>query len=107
MYLRNIKEADELIDSSLYRPPHGIMRWGQAKVIKDHFNIIMYDLVSRDYSKKLNGEQVLHNVKRFARNGSIIVFHDSLKAERNLRYALPRAIEWLKQEGYEFAPIQM
>lgn len=107
IYLRNIKEADDLIDSSLYRPPHGIMRWGQAKVIKDHFNIIMYDLVTRDYSKKLNGEQVLNNVKRFARNGSIIVFHDSLKAERNLRYALPRAIEWLKQEGYEFAPVDM
>ena len=107
IYLRNIKEADELIDSPLYRPPHGIMRWGQAKVIKDHFNIIMYDLVTRDYSKKLNGEQVLHNVKRFARNGSIIVFHDSLKAERNLRYALPRAIEWLKGEGYEFARIEM
>lgn len=107
IYLRNIKEADDLIDSPLYRPPHGIMRWGQAKVIKDHFNIIMYDLVTRDYSKKLNGEQVLNNVKRFARNGSIIVFHDSLKAERNLRYALPRAIEWLKQEGYEFAPIEM
>ncbi|MDE6458291.1 MAG: polysaccharide deacetylase family protein, partial [Muribaculum sp.] len=107
VYLRNIKEADDLIDSSLYRPPHGIMRWGQAKVIKDHFNIIMYDLVTRDYSKKLNGEQVLQNVKRFARNGSIIVFHDSLKAERNLRYALPRAIEWLKQEGYEFSPIEM
>ena len=107
IYLRNIKEADDLIDSPLYRPPHGIMRWGQAKVIKDHFNIIMYDLVTRDYSKKLNGEQVFHNVKRFARNGSIIVFHDSLKAERNLRYALPRAIEWLKNEGYEFAPIDM
>ena len=107
IYLRNIKEADDLIDSPLYRPPHGIMRWGQAKVIKDHSNIIMYDLVTRDYSKKLNGEQVLNNVKRFARNGSIIVFHDSLKAERNLRYALPRAIEWLKQEGYEFAPIDM
>lgn len=107
IYLRNIKEADDLIDSPLYRPPHGIMRWGQAKVIKDHFNIIMYDLVTRDYSKKLNGEQVLNNVKRFARNGSIIVFHDSLKAERNLRYALPRAIEWLKQEGYEFAPVDM
>lgn len=107
IYLRNIKEADELIDSPLYRPPHGIMRWGQAKVIKDHFNIIMYDLVTRDYSRKLDGEQVLRNVKRFARNGSIIVFHDSLKAERNLRYALPRAIEWLKEEGYEFEAIDM
>lgn len=106
-YLRNIKEADDLIDSPLYRPPHGIMRWGQAKVIKDHFNIVMYDLVTRDYSKKLTGEQVLRNVKRYARNGSIIVFHDSLKAERNLRYALPRAIEWLKEQGYEFAAIDM
>lgn len=106
-YLSNIKEADNLIDSNLYRPPHGIMRWSQAKVIKDHFNIIMYDLVTRDYSKKLNGEQVLNNVKKFARNGSIIVFHDSLKAERNLRYALPRAIEWLKEQGYEFEAINM
>lgn len=106
-YLRNIKEADNLIDSNLYRPPHGIMRWSQAKVIKDHFNIIMYDLVTRDYYKKLNGEQVLNNVKKFARNGSIVVFHDSLKAERNLRYALPRAIEWLKEQGYEFEAIDM
>lgn len=106
-YLRNIMEADELIDSTLYRPPHGIMRWGQARIIKEHMNIVMYDLVTRDYSKKLSPEKVLHNVKRYARNGSIIVFHDSLKAERNLRYALPRAIEWLKEHGYEFRTIEM
>ena len=106
-YLRNIKEADDLIDSPLYRPPHGIMRWGQAKTIKDHFNIVMYDVVTRDYSKKLHGEQVLKNVRRYARNGTIIVFHDSLKAEANLRYALPRAIEWLRDQGYEFAAIPM
>lgn len=105
-YLRNIQKAHELIDSTLYRPPHGIMRWGQAAVIKDHFNIVMYDLVTRDYSKKMTGEKVLKNVKRYARNGSIIVFHDSLKAEANLRYALPRAIEWLQQQGYEFLPIE-
>ena len=104
-YLRNIQKAHELIDSTLYRPPHGIMRWGQAAVIKDHFNIVMYDLVTRDYSKKMTGDKVLKNVKRYARNGSIIVFHDSLKAEANLRYALPRAIEWLQQQGYEFLPI--
>lgn len=106
-YLRNIKECDDLIDSSLFRPPHGLMRWEQAKVIKAHFNIVMYDLVTRDYSKKLSGERVLKNVKRFVRKGSIIVFHDSLKAEKNLRYALPRAIEWLKEQGYEFAPLPM
>jgi peptidoglycan/xylan/chitin deacetylase (PgdA/CDA1 family) len=48
---------------------------------------------------------VLANVRRYVRNGSIIVFHDSLKAEKNLRYALPRAIEWLKEQGYEFETI--
>lgn len=107
VYLRNIMSADDIIDSSLYRPPHGLMRWGQAKIIKEHFNIVMYDLVTRDYSSKLTGEEVLKNVKRFVRKGSIIVFHDSLKAERNLRYALPRSIDWLKEQGYEFAPIPM
>ena len=45
---------------------------------------------------------MLENVKRYARNGSIIVFHDSLKAEKNMKYAMPRAIEWLKSKGYEF-----
>ncbi len=106
-YMRDITESNRLIDSPLFRPPHGLLRWSQARAIKDHYNIVMYDLVTRDYSKKLTGEQVLENVKRYTRNGSIIVFHDSLKAERNLRYALPRAIEWLKEQGYEFEPIPM
>lgn len=106
-YMRDLTEADRLIDSPLFRPPHGLLRWSQAAAIKAHYNIIMYDLVTRDYSRKLSPEQVLDNVKRFARNGSIIVFHDSLKAEKNLRYALPRAIEWLKQQGYEFNALPM
>jgi hypothetical protein len=83
------------------------MRWSQAKAIKARYNIVMYDLVTRDYSKKLNGYDVLANVKHFTRNGSIIVFHDSLRAEYNLKYALPLAIEWLKSEGYEMLPIPM
>ena len=41
-------------------------------------------------------------VKNYTRNGSVIVFHDSLKAERNMREAMPRAIEWLQEQGYEF-----
>lgn len=106
-YMRDITEADSLIDSTLFRPPHGVLRWAQAAAIKNHYNIVMYDLVTRDYSKKLTPERVLENVKRYARNGSIIVFHDSLKARENLTYALPRAIEWLKSQGYEFLPIPM
>lgn len=106
-YVADIMEAHALIDSPLFRPPHGLIRWKQADAIKDNMRIIMYDLVTRDYSKKLTGEQVLDNVRRYVRNGSIIVFHDSLKSESNLRYALPRAIEWLKENGYQFLPIPM
>lgn len=106
-YLRDITEADSFIDSTLFRPPHGIIYPRQARLIRSHYNIVMYDLVTRDYSKRLTGEQVLDNVKRYTRNGSIIVFHDSLRAEKNLRYALPRAIEWLKEQGYEFLPLPM
>lgn len=106
-YMRNITEANELINSPLFRPPHGLMRWSQARAIKHHYNIVMYDLVTRDYSKKMTADEVFHNVRRYARNGSIIVFHDSLKAERNLREALPRSIEWLLEQGYEFGTLGM
>lgn len=101
-YMRDITEADALIGSSLFRPPHGLIRWAQAAAIKNHYNIIMYDLVTRDYSKRMTPEKVFANVKRYTRNGSIIVFHDSLKAWRNLQDALPRSIEWLREQGYEF-----
>ena len=106
-YMRDITEADGLIDSSLFRPPHGLLRWSQAKAIKNHYNIVMYDLVTRDYSIKMTPDEVFRNVRRYARNGSIIVFHDSLKAERNMKEVLPRAIEWLQNEGYELLPITM
>lgn len=106
-YMRDITEAATLIDSPLFRPPHGLLRWSQAKAIKDRYNIIMYDLVTRDYSRKLSPEQVLNNVQRYVRNGSIIVFHDSLKARTNMQWALPRALQWLLDEGYDLLPLPM
>lgn len=106
-FFRDITEADRLIGSTLFRPPHGIISPWQTKLIKRHYNIIMYDVVTRDYSKRVTKEQVLNNVKRYVRNGSIIVFHDSLKAHERMRYALPRAIEWLKEQGYEFRVLGM
>ena len=105
-YLRNVLEAHKYIKSPLFRPPPGLLRWRQASILREHFSIIMYDVVSRDYSNKLSGEDVFNNVKRYARKGSIIVFHDSLKAEKNMKYALPRAIEWLKSKGYAFERIK-
>ena len=101
-YLANTNLADDLIHSNLFRPPHGWMRWEQYMVLKKHYKIVMWDLVTRDYSNRLDGPQVLAKVKKYVRNGSIITFHDSIKAEKNMKYALPRAIEWLKEQGYTF-----
>lgn len=103
-YLANTDKANEVMHTDLFRPPHGHMTSLQYATLKRHYKIIMWDLVTRDYSKKMRPPQVLANVMRYARNGSIITFHDSLKSwnNGNLPYALPRAIEFLKEEGYEF-----
>lgn len=106
-FAEDIREAADIIDSPLFRPPHGIMRWSQARKIKEKYNLVMYDVITRDYNYALRPENILDNVKRYVRNGSIIVFHDSLKSWFNLRNSLPEAIEWLKSEGYELLPIPM
>lgn len=102
-FLHNTKQADDLIHSNLFRPPHGHMIYPQPSLLKKSgYKIIMWDVVTRDYSRFMNPEQVLENVKKYCRDGSIIVFHDSLKAEVNMKYALPKAIEWLIEQGYSF-----
>ena len=89
----------------LFRPPHGWMRHSIYYWLSKRYRIVMWDLVTRDYSKWLTADDVYDNVRRYARNGSIITFHDSLKSIDKLRTALPRAIEWLQAEGYEFKTI--
>lgn len=86
----------------LFRPPHGWMRWSVYYWLCKEYRVIMWDLVTRDYSKWLHADDVLNNVKRYARNGSIITFHDSLKSIDKLRTALPAALQWLQEQGYEF-----
>ena len=101
-YLRNANKADKLIGSNLFRPPRGWMRNAQYINLRRHYTIIMWDLVTRDYSKRLTAEEVLENVKRYTRNGSIITFHDSLRSIDKLKKILPLCLEWLQKEGYEF-----
>ena len=100
-YLRDVREANRLLHTTLFRAPHGLLSWRQSKNIARHYNLIMYDVVTRDYARRITADEVLDNVRRFTRNGSIIVFHDSLKAADKMLPALPRAIEWLLSQGYE------
>ena len=101
-YSNNAEKANEYLHTNLFRPPHGWMRWDQYAWLGRKYRIVMWDLVTRDYSKWMTAEGVVNNVKRYARNGSIITFHDSLKSIDKLRTALPESIEWLKSQGYEF-----
>ena len=102
-YIENVKEADHLLKTNLFRPPRGWMRLAQYHMLrKQGYEVVMWDLVTRDYSNLLTADDVLHNVQRFTRPGSIITFHDSLKSIDKLKGALPRALQWLAQEGYEF-----
>ncbi|MDR1813452.1 MAG: polysaccharide deacetylase family protein [Tannerella sp.] len=101
-YVRNVAEAAKFIDSGLFRPPHGHMRFPQLFRLRKLFRIVMWDVVTRDYSPHMTAKGVFNNVRRYTRNGSIIVFHDSLKAISRIEEALPKSIEWLLAEGYEF-----
>ena len=103
-YSYNVEKANAYIHSHLFRPPHGWIRPVQYALLtqQKRYKMVMWDLVTRDYSKWLNANDVVNNVKRYARNGSIITFHDSLKAIDKLRTALPQSIEWLKEQGYAF-----
>lgn len=101
-YSYNTEKANAYIHSNLFRPPHGWMRLDQYAWLGRKYRIVMWDLVTRDYSKWMTAEDVLNNVKHYARNGSIITFHDSLKSIDKLHFALPASIEWLRAQGYKF-----
>jgi len=104
-YMDDINLASGMIDSKLFRPPYGRIFPGQVKAVLEQYDIIMWDVLSIDYNSGLGGERVLRNVTRNVKPGSIIVFHDSDKAADNLYYALPRTLEFLKEEGYNMKQI--
>lgn len=104
-YMDDINLASGMIDSRLFRPPYGRIFPGQVKAVLEQYDIIMWDVLSIDYNSGLSGDRVLQNVTRNVKPGSIIVFHDSDKAADNLYYALPRTLDFLKEEGYSMKSI--
>jgi peptidoglycan/xylan/chitin deacetylase (PgdA/CDA1 family) len=101
-YLRNVQKASQFIPSVLMRPPHGQLTPKLYKELNKNYQIVMWDLITRDYNQSLSPERIVDNVIKYARNGSIIVFHDSEKSKKNVLAALPASIEYLQHEGYRF-----
>ncbi|MEI6752958.1 MAG: polysaccharide deacetylase family protein [Paludibacter sp.] len=102
VYEENVLKALAYINSSLFRPPYGRITPTQKRKLEPRFEIIMWDLLTHDYNRKLSAESILKKIKRYSRNGSIVVFHDSIKAANNVLAVLPAAIMFWISEGYEF-----
>lgn len=102
-YINNLETASAYISSNLFRPPYGRIKTKQAlRIIESGYKIIMWDVLSGDFDIKCTPSQCLQNVTNNAESGSIIVFHDSEKAFRNLSYALPGVLEFFSNKGFQF-----
>jgi peptidoglycan/xylan/chitin deacetylase (PgdA/CDA1 family) len=101
-YLENVEECSTLVKSNLFRPPYGKLKPSQLSELNKNYSVIMWDVLSGDYDFKTGKRKCYANVISKVRNGSIIVFHDSLKSRINLEYVLPRFIAYAKGEGFKF-----
>ncbi len=118
-YFENIAKCDEILINTinpdnhsayisngstkkLFRPPYGKINKSQIKVLIENYEIIMWDVLTGDFDKKLKPENCLKKAIKFTGNGSIVIFHDSIKALPNLQYALPRFLKHFTEAGYRF-----
>lgn len=101
-YVGNVEKASELIQSNLFRPPHGRIGFSQLGVLRKKYRIVMWDVITADYDSRKNPEQVMAIVRKHLRPGSVVVFHDSLKARERVLNVLPQAIEFWESEGYSW-----
>jgi peptidoglycan/xylan/chitin deacetylase (PgdA/CDA1 family) len=116
-YIDNFWQCQALTNTNLFRPPYGRIKKSQIRKLVSSWQLtvgkklktenselqtVMWDVLSGDFDLRLSPEKCYQNVIKNTRNGSIIVFHDSLKAWDRLEYALPKSIEYLLQQGYQF-----
>lgn len=104
-YLKNIEKCQELTKTNLFRPPYGRVKKSQYKLLAKDYNVVFWDVLSYDYDKLTSPKKCLDNSVRYTRNGSIIVFHDNVKAQKNLKFALPQYIEHFLKLNYKFATL--
>jgi len=95
------KKSIENLQTKYFRPPYGKIKPSQSRVLrKKGYKIIMWDVLSVDFDVNITPQKCLRNVTENLENGSIIVFHDSVKAFQNLEYVLPKTLDFLKNKGF-------
>lgn len=112
LYLENIEKCAQIIKAhtpapkrhiqQLFRPPYGRLKRTQVTSLLTNYKLIMWDVLSGDFDRKLSPQNCLHKSIQHSDEGSIVVFHDSIKAAPNLKYALPRYLDFFMKKGYRF-----
>ncbi len=106
-YTEDVDFANDFIHSTLFRPPYAQITPAQTRLLAQRYKLVMWDILSRDYNRRLSPRSCLKNVTKYLEPGSIVVFHDSVKAFRNMRYALPRTLERIRQMGLKCKSIPL
>jgi len=105
-YINNTEKAQEAINPKhkhLFRPPFGKIKRRQANLlINKGYKIVMWSVLSYDWEVSVSQEKCLKNVLKNTSSGSIVVFHDSVKASKNMQYALPKMLDHFSKKGYQF-----
>ena len=106
-YTEDVDFANDFIKSELFRPPYARITPSQTRLLAQRYKLVMWDVLSRDYSRRLSPRGCLKNVTKHLQAGSIVVFHDSVKAFRNMRYALPHTLEHIRRMGLQCKSIPL
>ncbi len=99
-YFNNINQCSELVNSTLFRPPYGRIKTSQIMALKEKFQLIMWTLLTEDWNQNLDVNNKLGQLKKRSKSGDIIVFHDSDKSFHNLKFLLPKYLEFLNENKF-------
>lgn len=106
-YIEDVNHCTAVFKSSLFRPPYGKLKWRQYRALRKKFQIVMWDVITHDYKADLDQKKALETIISLTRPGSIVVFHDSLKAEKNLKFLLPAYLKHFQKIGYRFERLKV
>jgi peptidoglycan/xylan/chitin deacetylase (PgdA/CDA1 family) len=104
-YFENVGKCESFFNTTLFRPPYGKVSPAQHKLLEKQFNLVYWTVLSGDFDQGITPEKCLENVKSSVEKGSIVVFHDSIKARKNLFYALPAFLDHFHKKGFRFKAI--
>jgi peptidoglycan/xylan/chitin deacetylase (PgdA/CDA1 family) len=104
-YLKDVLKCEDVLQSKLFRPPYGRITRSQTKLMVNRYKVVMWDVLSGDFDHSISKERCLNNVIENTKEGSIIVFHDSIKAAARMQYALPKTLEYFSEKGFTFSKI--